>query len=107
MAHKSRRHPPQEGLGYLIVFLLAVIFIISFWQIILACIIGAFLLYLLWHFRENVCQGIATVFNGIFRFISRSYNRLADSYNHRQNHHRIPRNENSSSDDDLPMIKRR
>ena len=103
-----RRHNPNESLGYLIGVILVVAFVVSFWQVIIACIIGAFLLYLLWYFRNSICQGIAAVSRSVFRLVSRGYNRIADAWFHRQTHHHdIPENEDIVSDDDLPMIKRR
>ena len=68
MADRRRqRRPsnPYQGLGILIAFALIIVFIASFWQVIIGCLIGAFVVYVVWRFREEICQGIAA----FFRFI--------------------------------------
>ena len=73
MADRRRqRRPsnPYQGLGILIAFALIIVFIASFWQVIIGCLIGAFVVYVVWRFREEICQGIAAFFRFIIRLFS-------------------------------------
>ena len=83
MADRRRqRRPsnPYQGLGVLIAFALIIVFIASFWQVIIGCLIGAFVVYVVWRFREEICQGIAAFFRFINQLFSLAYHRIADTY---------------------------
>ena len=83
MADRRRqRRPsnPYQVLGILIAFALIIVFIASFWQVIIGCLIGAFVVYVVWRFREEICQGIAAVFRSILRFFSWSFHSIAVAY---------------------------
>ena len=83
MADRRRqRRPsnPYQGLGILIAFALIIVFIASFWQVIIGCLIGAFVVYVVWRFREEICQGIAAFFRFIIRLFSGVYHRIHDAY---------------------------
>ena len=83
MADRRRqRRPsnPYQGLGILIAFALIIVFIASFWQVIIGCLIGAFVVYVVWRFREEICQGIAAIFRSILHFFSWSFHSIAASY---------------------------
>ena len=75
-----RQRSPHESLGILIGFAIFVVFIASFWQVIIGCLIAVGVIYVVWRFREEICQGIATVFRFIFRFFSWFYHRIAAAY---------------------------
>ena len=83
MADRRRqRRPsnPYQGLGILIAFALIIVFIASFWQVIIGCLIGAFVVYVVWRFREEICQGIAAFFRFIIRLFSGAYHRIHDAF---------------------------
>ena len=42
--------------------------------------IGAFVVYVVWRFREEICQGIAAFFRFIIRLFSGAYHRIHDAY---------------------------
>lgn len=79
---ERRRRPsnPYQGLGILIAFALIIVFIASFWQVIIGCLIGAFVVYVVWRFREEICQGIAAFFRLIIRLFSGVCHRISDAY---------------------------
>ena len=83
MADRRRqRRPsnPYQGLGILIAFALVIVFIASFWQVIIGCLIGAFVFYVVCRFREEICQGIAVFFRFMIRLFSGAYHRISDAY---------------------------
>lgn len=100
MAERRRqRRPsnPYQGLGILIAFALVIVFIASYWQVIIGCLIGVFVIYIVWRFREEICQGIAAIFRFIIRLFSGAYHRLADAYTR-------SRPKNTTKDTTLPKL---
>lgn len=82
---QRRQQNPYAGLGSLVVFALIIIFIASFWQVIIGCLITAFIVYVVWRFREEICQGIAGFFRFLVRFFSWSFRSISTYVQSRRN----------------------
>ena len=82
---QSRQRNPYEWIGALIILALVIVFIASFWQIIIGCIITFFVVYILWRFRDEVCRWIASIFRFLGRFISWSFLNISNFIQSRRN----------------------